>query len=133
MPGQARLADLKPCADFSVREADYLLALRELTRGQAPPTQAALARFMGVSAPTTLEMVRRLRRLGLLEPDRLALTNEGTSAALVLASRRRAAHLLTHDVLGLEGQGANAEADSLAPHLSPKLTRRLIAGRPPRP
>jgi len=121
-----------PCAEVSAREAGYLLALRGLARNPTALTQAALARSMGVSAPTALEMVRRLRQLGLLEPDCLALTHEGTSAALVLASHRHAAHLLAHEVLGLGEQGANKEADRLAPSISPELTRRLMATRPAR-
>ncbi len=130
-PEQRLHAD-PPCADVSAREAGYLLALHDLGRGEAAPTQAALARSMGVSAPSALEMVRRLRALGLLEPGGLALTHEGTSAALVLASHRHAAHLLTHDLLGLDEHGADAEAARLAPSISPLLTRRLMATRPPR-
>jgi len=87
---------------------------------------------MGVAAPTALEMVRRLRRLGLLESERIALTHEGTSAALVLAARRHAAHVLTHEVLGLDEPGTVADADRLAASISPELTRRLIVGRPRR-
>lgn len=87
---------------------------------------------MGVSAPSALEMVRRLRQLGLVEPDRLSLTHEGVSAALVLASHRQAAHLLAHDLLGIDDQGAVEEAARLAPSISPGLTRRLMATRPPR-
>jgi Mn-dependent DtxR family transcriptional regulator len=114
---------------MSAREARYLLAVRDLARAGAPPTQAALARSMGVAAPTALEMVRRLRQLRLLEPGRLVLTHEGTSAALVMASRRHAAHVLTHEVLGLDEQESDTDADRLAPSISPELTRRLIAGR----
>lgn len=121
-----------PCADLSAREARYLLAVRDLARAGTSPTQAALARSMGVAAPTALEMVRRLRQLGLLESGRIALTHEGTSAALVLASRRHAARVLTHDVLGLNEPEAVADADRLAPSISPELTRRLITGRPRR-
>lgn len=127
--GTARSAGDPPCVEVSAREAGYLLALLGLGRHSCPPTQAALARSMGVSRPTTLEMVRRLRELGLLEPDRLGLTNEGTSAALVLASRRQAAHVLTHDVLGLADEPANAEAARLAPTVSRELGRRLMAAR----
>lgn len=116
-----------PCADLSARESDYLLALRDLSRVPRPPTQAALARALGVSAPTALEMVRRLRSLGLIEARGLELTQEGRSAALVLASRRRAAQFLTHEVLGLDEELANAEAARLAPNVSPRLTRRLMA------
>jgi Mn-dependent DtxR family transcriptional regulator len=122
-----------PCACVSPREAGYLLALRDLSRDHDRPTQAALARSMQVSAPTALEMVRRLRHLGLVEQDGLALTHEGVSAALVLASHRRAAHMLAHDLLGMDDQGADAEAARLAPSISAGLTRRLMASRPQRP
>jgi Mn-dependent DtxR family transcriptional regulator len=116
----------------SAREAGYLLALHDLTRGHERTTQAALARAMGVSPPSALEMVRRLRQLGLVEQDGLSLTHEGVSAVLVLASHRHAAHLLAHDLLGIDGGGADVEAARLAPSISPGLTRRLMAARPSR-
>lgn len=121
-----------PCADVSGREAGYLLALHQLATAPRPPTQKSLAASMGVSAPTALEMVRRLRRLGLVESDRLELTAKGTSAALLLASRRHAAHLLTGEVLGYDDQATNPEAERLAPSLSRELARKLLAVRPPR-
>ena len=121
-----------PCADVSGREAGYLLALHQLATVPQPPTQKSLAESMGVSAPTALEMVRRLRRLGLVESDRLELTAKGTSAALLLASRRHAAHLLTGEVLGYADQATNPEAERLAPSLSRELARKLLAVRPPR-
>ena len=114
-----------PCVEVSPREASYLRALLELGRAPGQPTQAALARAAGVSAPTTLQMVRRLRELGLVEPDAMRLTVEGTSAARVLASRHHAAALLTRDVLGLS-DGAEIEAARLAPSMSRQLTRHLI-------
>jgi Mn-dependent DtxR family transcriptional regulator len=109
------------------------LALHRLQAGPELPTQVALARAVHVSAPTALEMVRRLRALGLVEPDRLALTSEGTSAVLLLASRRRAAQVLTHDLLGLDDQDAEPEVERLAPNLSAALIRRLLASRHQRP
>jgi Mn-dependent DtxR family transcriptional regulator len=111
-------------------EARYLLALRDLNAaGATPPSQAAVARKVGVSHPTALEMIRRLRALDLVAPDALALTVNGTSAALVLTSRRHAARVLAHEVLGLDDEQANAEADALATSLSPVLARRLVAWR----
>lgn len=121
-----------PCAGVSGREAGYLLALHELAMAATPPTQRSLAHSMGVSAPTALEMVRRLRRMGLVEADRLELTAKGTSAALLLASRRHAAHLLTGEVLGYTDAATNPEAARLAPSLSRELARKLLAVRPPR-
>jgi Mn-dependent DtxR family transcriptional regulator len=113
----------------SPREATYLLALLELSRLQDSPTQAALARAVGVSQPSALEMIRRLRQLGLVAPEQVALTHEGTSAALVLAARRQAAHLLSRD-LGLDEQQASAEAERLAPGISPAIARRVLAKHP---
>jgi Mn-dependent DtxR family transcriptional regulator len=121
-----------PCAEVSGREAGYLLALHQLATAVKPPTQKSLAESMGVSAPTALEMVRRLRKMGLVEADRLELTPKGTSAALLLASRRHAAHLLTGDVLGYTDAATNPEAARLAPSLSRELARKLLAVRPPR-
>ena len=123
-----------PCADLSAVEARYLLAISDLARAAGAPTQAAVARSVGVSAPTALEMIRRLRALGFVQPGAVALTHAGQSAALVLSSRRAAAHTLVHDLLGVDDQLSRAEADLLATAVSPALGRRLHAGRgrPPR-
>lgn len=117
------------CVEFTVGEARYLLALRELSVDGSVPSQAALARQLGVSHPTALEMVRRLRRVELVEPDSMRLTSAGMSAALVLTSRRRAAQELARDVLGLDDAEAEIEAERLAASASPELARRLVAWR----
>lgn len=128
--GQGVAADVGaadyPCTHVSAREASYLLALGRLQEQAREPTQAALARAMSVSAPTALEMVRRLRADGLIDPERLFLTQSGVSSVLHLASRRHAALLLTQQVLGLDDDSAQAEADRLAPNLSATLARRLL-------
>lgn len=118
-----------PCAELTEGEARYLLAILDLSEGSQAPSQAAVARALGVSGPTTLEMVRRLRELGLLEVRSLTFTQTGVSAALVLSSRRRAARTLTGDVLGLEDDAAAREASRLASRVSPALGRKLAAWR----
>jgi Mn-dependent DtxR family transcriptional regulator len=118
-----------PCMELTEGEARYLLALRDLNSGGTPPSQAAVARKVGVSHPTALEMIRRLRALDLVATDALTLTANGTSAALVLTSRRHAARVLAQEVLGLDDEQAEAEADALATSLSPVLARRLVAWR----
>jgi Mn-dependent DtxR family transcriptional regulator len=110
-------------------EARYLLALRDLNLNAAPPSQAAVARKVGVSHPTALEMIRRLRALNLVGPETLTLSPNGVSAALVLTSRRHAARVLAQEVLGLDEEQSAAEADALATSLSPILARRLVAWR----
>ncbi len=132
MPGRRKQepeAPGAPCADVSAREAGYLLALHGLQREPTAPTQVALARAVGVAAPTALEMVRRLRTLGLVETGSLGLTREGTSAALALASRRHAAQVLTEEVLGIEGDSVEPEIARLAPNLSSKMVQRLNTRR----
>ena len=119
----------RPCIELSAGEARYLLAISDLARSGTQPSQAALARRLGVAPPTALQMIRRLRQLGLLAPGSMRLTATGTSAALVLTARRRAAHVLAHDVLGLDEEEAEAEAERLASSVSPKLGRRLVAWR----
>src|SRR3954463_13392992 len=121
--------DHVPCMELTEGEARYLLALRDLNSGGTPPSQAAGARKGGGSHPTALEMIRRLRALDLVALDALTLTANGTSAALVLTSRRHAARVLAHEVLGLDDEQANAEAHALATSLSPVLARRLVAWR----
>jgi DtxR family manganese transport transcriptional regulator len=121
--------ELRSCVDLTAGEARYLLAIRALSGAGATPSQADLARRLGVSHPTALEMVRRLRAVGLVEPRGLQLTPAGMSAALVLTSRRQAAHQLAHDVLGLDDADAEIEAERLAASASPLLARRLVAWR----
>jgi Mn-dependent DtxR family transcriptional regulator len=130
-PARTRPAgpDHVPCMELTEGEARYLLALRDLNAAGTPPSQAGVARKVGVSHPTALEMIRRLRALDLVAPDALTLTANGTSAALVLSSRRHAARVLAHEVLGLDDEQADAEADALATSLSPVLARRLVAWR----
>ena len=121
----------RSCADVTTGEARYLMALYDMQRdgtvGDA--SQASLARHLGVSAPTALEMLRRLRSLGLVQDANVHLTPAGASAALVLSSRRRAALAIMQDVLGLQGDDAEHEAAWLAASASPLLGRHLISWR----
>lgn len=128
--GEEQAAAERSCADVTTGEARYLMALLDMQRETAgDPSQASLARHLRVSAPTALEMLRRLRTLGLVEAEAVRLTPAGTSAALVLSSRRRAALQIMQDVLGLEGDDAEHEAAWLAASASPLLGRHLISWR----
>ena len=117
------------CMDATKGESRYLLALHDLAAGGHQTLQAELARHVGVSQPTALEMVRRLRGLGLIAEGSLGLTAAGTSAALVLSSRREAAEVLIREVLGVPEAQVAGEAESLAVTLSPLLAHRLVAWR----
>lgn len=128
--GDEQAAAERSCADVTTGEARYLMALLDMQReAGGDPSQASLARHLKVSAPTALEMLRRLRTLGLVEAEAVRLTPAGTSAALVLSSRRRAALQIMQDVLGLQGDDAEHEAAWLAASASPLLGRHLISWR----
>jgi Mn-dependent DtxR family transcriptional regulator len=118
-----------PCVEMSEGVARYLMAISDLSKSGDRPTQARLARELEVSQPSALEMVRKLRGMGLVAEDGIELTAEGTSAALVLTSRRNAARDLTREVLGLEPEEAGLEAEQLASTASPALGRKLVAWR----
>ena len=123
----------RSCIGLTPGEGRYLLALHDLSRGEAKLSQAALARKLHVSHPTALEMVRRLRELNLVEADRLALTSTGVSAVLVLTSRRQAATELARQVLGFDAAQAEVEGERLAAQASSQLGRHLVAWRAHRP
>lgn len=118
-----------PCVEMSEGVARYVMALFDLNHEGKPPTQARLARELEVSQPSALQMVRRIREMGLISPDDLSLTPQGMSAALVLTSRRTAARDLTHEVLGLDPAEAQAEAEHLASSATPAFGRKLVAWR----
>lgn len=118
-----------PCVEMSEGVARYLLALFDLGQEGKPPTQAKLARELAVSQPSALQMVRRIREMGLINRGDLGLTPAGMSAALVLTSRRSAAADLSSEVLGLEPDEALAEAEHLASSATPAFGRKLVAWR----
>lgn len=125
-PGEA---EAHPCVEMSEGVARYLMALFDLGQEGKPPTQARLARELEVSQPSALQMVRRIREMGLINENDLGLTPAGTSAALVLTSRRTAATDLTSEVLGLDPAEARAEAEHLASSATPAFGRKLVAWR----
>jgi|GEM_PF-1133070 Mn-dependent DtxR family transcriptional regulator len=121
--------EARPCVEMSEGVARYLMALFDLGQEGKPPTQARLARELDVSQPSALQMVRRIREMGLINEDDLGLTPAGMSAALVLTSRRTAATDLTSEVLGLDPAEARAEAEHLASSATPAFGRKLVAWR----
>ncbi|MDQ5894230.1 MAG: DtxR family transcriptional regulator, Mn-dependent transcriptional regulator [Actinomycetota bacterium] len=118
-----------PCVEMSEGVARYLMALFDLGQKDEPLTQARLARELEVSQPSALQMVRRIREMGLINDEDLGLTPAGMSAALVLTSRRTAATDLTAEVLGLDPVEARAEAEHLASSATPAFGRKLVAWR----
>jgi len=128
-PRPHKAIETHPCVELTAGMARYLLAILDLSEGGERPTQSSLSRHLEVSAPTTSEAIGRLRGLGLVEADTVALTIAGTSAALVLRSRRVAARELVHEILGLDAEDSEVEAERLAFSASPLLGRSLVGWR----
>jgi Mn-dependent DtxR family transcriptional regulator len=116
----------QPCVELSPASARYLLTLFDLEREGVQPRQSEIARRVGVSAPTAHEMIQRLREVGLVEKDAIRLTQAGTSAALVVRSRLRAAMRLAQEVLALDGEAAREAAEHLAVSAPRTLGRGLV-------
>jgi DtxR family transcriptional regulator, Mn-dependent transcriptional regulator len=88
--------------DLSIAVQDYLKSIYALESEGERVTTSALARRMGVSAPSTTAMTKRLAELGLVErlPYRgVALTDAGRRGALeVLRHHRLLEHALSEEL-----------------------------------
>lgn len=113
----------------------YLEAIFYIAAEEGTVRAARLAEWLGVSAPTVSEAVRRLERDGLIEtgPGRvLLLTSGGERAAGEIVRRHRIAEVWLTEVLGFDWVAADEEAHRIAHTLSDEVLERLheSLGRP---
>src|SRR5437867_3090256 len=117
-------------ADLSVAVQDYLKAIHALESRGERVTTSELANRMGVSAPSTTAMTKRLAELGLVErlPYRgVALTDAGRRGALEVLRHHRLLERYLVDRLGLTLDEVHAEAELLEHALSEELEARIDA------
>jgi DtxR family Mn-dependent transcriptional regulator len=117
-------------ADLTVAVQDYLKAIYALESAGDRVTTSALAARMGVSAPSTTAMTKRLAELGLAEraPYRgVALTEEGRRSALEVLRHHRLLERYLADRLGLSLDEVHAEAELLEHALTEELEARIDA------
>jgi DtxR family Mn-dependent transcriptional regulator len=107
---------------------DYLAAIYEMAEEDIPTMQSELARWLGVSAASASEAVKRLRRDGLLEREgrELAFTRKGREAARRLVRRHRLAERFLIEVLGLRWHRAHEEASAWEAVISDEVEGRLV-------
>lgn len=108
----------------------YLEAIFELDEVGERVSQARLARWFGVSPPATLEVVRRMERLGLIVfgGDRaITLTAVGREHASAMAGRHRVIERYLTDVLHVPWHLADEEARKLEPGVSSAVETRMRA------
>ena len=111
-------------------ESRYLAAIDRLSAaGPESVTGAAIARDLGLSAPTVHEMLRRLAAEDLVErrTSSWALTDAGQGAAAAGRARRAVAERFLRDVLHVPEASLAEEAERLGAVLSPRLEQRMRA------
>ncbi|MCE3287837.1 MAG: iron (metal) dependent repressor, DtxR family [Gaiellaceae bacterium] len=119
-----------PPPELTVAAQDYLKAIYVLESSGERATTSALARHMGVSAPSATAMTKRLDELGLVErlPYRgVALTDEGRRGALEVVRHHRLLERYLVDRLGLSLDEVHAEAELLEHALSDELEAKIDA------
>lgn len=121
---------------YSITVQDYLKCIWALESAGRVTTNAVAER-MGVSAASVTSMVKKLARLGLVEhePYRgVALTEDGTRAALEVVRHHRLLELFLTETLGLPWDQVHAEAERLEHHLSDEVEALIDAalGHPTR-
>jgi len=108
---------------------DYLAALFEMAEEGIPTVQAEVARWMGVSAPSVSEAVKRLRRDELVSPDGrvLQFTSSGAALAERIVRRHRLAERFLVDVLHMPWHKAHEEAEIWEHAISEDVEERISA------
>jgi DtxR family Mn-dependent transcriptional regulator len=122
---------------LTISKEDYLKAIAEAHSEEGTVFAAAIARWVGVSAPAVALALRRLRRDKLVEVDRkgrILLTTTGQRVADRLRLRHHLVERMLHEMLGLEWYKVHDEAERLEHAISEDVEQRLIdklgAGKP---
>lgn len=113
---------------------DYLKALHDLG-GDAPVTVTALARRLGVSAPSVTNMLARLadeRLVRLHHRGAAQLSAEGGREALRMVRRHRILETFLVNVLGLDWADVHEDAEVLEHHVSERVLDAIdrLCGHP---
>jgi DtxR family transcriptional regulator, Mn-dependent transcriptional regulator len=113
----------------------YLKAVYTVAQATPPVTVSKVAEYMGVSAPSSYEMLKRLESHGLLHSgteEGYRLTSRGMQTATRVVRRLRLAERLLMDILHLDLPRVYAEACKLEHVISPEVEARLdeVLGHP---
>lgn len=114
----------------SPAEARYLEVMGRLGRHGTPVAGAAIARSLGLSAPTVHEMLRRLEADGFIQRAQgrgWEMTADGRRQADAVRRRRRVVEHFLRTVLDVPEDEVATEADALLTAVTPKLEDRLRA------
>lgn len=109
------------------RMEDYLEVISELVELKGYATTLDVSRYMNVSAPSVTKMLQRLDENGYLKYEKyhgINLTVKGNAVADAI--RQKHGILLEFfEILGIEHETANQDAEGIEHHLNPKTIKQL--------
>jgi DtxR family Mn-dependent transcriptional regulator len=109
--------------------AEYLEAIFEMDEEGIPTQQARLAEWLGVSAASVSEAVKRLTQRGLVrtgDERKVSFTMEGEAAARTLVRRHRLAERFLVEVVKLPWHLAHEEATRWGRAISDPVEERMV-------
>lgn len=118
---------MKPGARLS--HPEYLEALYEMAEEGIPTQQARLAEWLGVTAASVSEAVKRLTARGLISSGqgrRIELTGDGEALARTLVRRHRLAERFLVEIVGLPWHRAHEEASQWGRMVSDEVEGRFV-------
>lgn len=107
---------------------DYLAAIQKLSNRDDKVTTSGLAEQMHVSPAAASSMLRRLEETGFIErstADGIALTQQGTLAALQLIRRHRLLEVYLVEIMGYTWDQVDVEAHGLQHAVSNYFVERM--------
>jgi DtxR family transcriptional regulator, Mn-dependent transcriptional regulator len=113
----------------AVSHPEYLEALYEMAEEGIPTQQARLAEWLGVTAASVSEAVKRLTARGLVstgERRRIQLTADGDELARTLVRRHRLAERFLVEVVELPWHRAHEEASNWGRIVSDEVEERFV-------
>lgn len=129
--GEIRLESIKAAHKSAkpkmVRMEDYLEVIAELVELKGYATTLDVSRYMNVSAPSVTKMLHRLDENGYLKYEKyrgVNLTPKGNNIAGTI--RQKHGILLEFfEILGIEHETANQDAEGIEHHLNPRTIKQL--------
>jgi DtxR family Mn-dependent transcriptional regulator len=113
----------------SLSHPEYLEALYEMAEEGIPTQQARLAEWLGVTAASVSEAVKRLTARGLIstgERRRIRLTRKGEVLARTLVRRHRLAERFLVEIVGLPWHRSHEEASNWGRIVSEEVEGRFV-------
>src|ERR687896_175223 len=113
----------------AVSHPEYLEALYEMAEEGIPTQQVRLAEWLGVTAASVSEAVKRLTARGLVqtgEQRRIQLTRNGEALARTLVRRHRLAERFLVEIVGLPWHRAHEEASNWGRIVSDDVEDRFV-------